>query len=86
MTIFSAPNYLDVYANKAAVLKYESNVMKYVLVGSDPHLPDKSIASGSSTAHLILIGCQISWTSSLGVFLLWARKVRHTERQAIEEF
>lgn len=28
MTIFSAPNYLDVYANKAAVLKYESNVMK----------------------------------------------------------
>jgi serine/threonine-protein phosphatase 2B catalytic subunit len=30
MTIFSAPNYLDVYANKAAVLKYESNVMKSV--------------------------------------------------------
>lgn len=28
MTIFSAPNYLDVYGNKAAVLKYESNVMK----------------------------------------------------------
>jgi serine/threonine-protein phosphatase 2B catalytic subunit len=26
MTIFSAPNYLDVY-NKAAVLKYEHNVM-----------------------------------------------------------
>lgn len=25
MTIFSAPNYLDVYNNKAAVLKYESN-------------------------------------------------------------
>ncbi|ORY24014.1 Serine/threonine-protein phosphatase 2B catalytic subunit A1 [Naematelia encephala] len=25
MTIFSAPNYLDVYSNKAAVLKYESN-------------------------------------------------------------
>ncbi|KAG2340101.1 hypothetical protein BDR05DRAFT_967344 [Suillus weaverae] len=27
MTIFSAPNYLDVYNNKAAVLKYESNMM-----------------------------------------------------------
>ena len=27
MTIFSAPNYLDVYNNKAAVLKYENNVM-----------------------------------------------------------
>lgn len=32
MTIFSAPNYLDVYSNKAAVLKYESNVMKWVLL------------------------------------------------------
>jgi len=27
ITIFSAPNYLDVYGNKAAVLKYENNVM-----------------------------------------------------------
>lgn len=27
ITIFSAPNYLDVYGNKAAILKYENNVM-----------------------------------------------------------
>ena len=27
ITIFSAPNYLDMYQNKAAVLKYEDNVM-----------------------------------------------------------
>ena len=27
ITIFSAPNYLDVYNNKAEVLKYENNVM-----------------------------------------------------------
>eukprot|EP00124_Ichthyophonus_hoferi_P004333 Ihof_evm2s464 gene=Ihof_evmTU2s464 len=27
ITIFSAPNYLDAYGNKAAVLKYENNVM-----------------------------------------------------------
>jgi hypothetical protein len=27
MTLFSAPDYLDVYKNKAAVLKYEANVM-----------------------------------------------------------
>lgn len=27
ITIFSAPNYLDVYNNKAAILKYEDNVM-----------------------------------------------------------
>lgn len=40
MTIFSAPNYLDVYNNKAAVLKYENNVMnirqfsKFMSLGS----------------------------------------------------
>lgn len=27
LTIFSAPNYLDVYGNKAAVLKHEQNVL-----------------------------------------------------------
>ena len=27
ITIFSAPNYLDMYQNKAAILKYEDNVM-----------------------------------------------------------
>ena len=27
MTVFSAPNYLDVYNNKGAVLKYENNVL-----------------------------------------------------------
>lgn len=33
ITIFSAPNYLDVYNNKAAVLKYENNVMNIRSVG-----------------------------------------------------
>lgn len=37
MTIFSAPNYLDVYGNKAAVLKYESNVMNIRQFNSTPH-------------------------------------------------
>ena len=27
MTIFSAPNYLDVYQNKAAILKYDTNIV-----------------------------------------------------------
>jgi serine/threonine-protein phosphatase 2B catalytic subunit len=37
MTIFSAPNYLDVYNNKAAVLKYVSNVMNIRQFNCTPH-------------------------------------------------
>lgn len=37
MTIFSAPNYLDVYNNKAAVFRYEANVMNIRQYNATPH-------------------------------------------------
>ncbi|KAI7822986.1 serine/threonine protein phosphatase 2B catalytic subunit [Gamsiella multidivaricata] len=37
MTIFSAPNYLDVYHNKAAIIKYENNVMNIRQFNASPH-------------------------------------------------
>ncbi|CAF0877764.1 unnamed protein product [Rotaria sordida] len=37
ITIFSAPNYLDVYQNKAAIMKYENNVVNIRQFNCSPH-------------------------------------------------
>lgn len=67
MTIFSAPNYLDVYNNKAAVLKYENNVMnirqfsKFGIIGTNkqiltsPRLHTSSILAPELYGRLHLV-------------------------------
>jgi serine/threonine-protein phosphatase 2B catalytic subunit len=37
MTIFSAPNYIDVYNNKAAVLRYDKSVLNIRQFNCSPH-------------------------------------------------
>ncbi|KAI9481653.1 MAG: putative serine/threonine protein phosphatase 2B catalytic subunit [Benjaminiella poitrasii] len=37
MTIFSAPNYIDVYNNKAAILRYDKSVLNIRQFNSSPH-------------------------------------------------
>ena len=37
MTLFSAPNYLDVYNNKAAMVKYEANMFSIRQFNNMPH-------------------------------------------------
>ena len=84
MTIFSAPNYLDVYNNKAAVLKYENNVMNIrqfsmACISAEFDIP----LIESQIAHPIHTGFLISWTCSPGLCLSLARKVR-TNRVLVE--
>ena len=77
MTIFSAPNYLDVYNNKAAVLKYENNVMniRQFSESSVAFVINMKNSPFLQIAHHILIGYLISWMSSPGLFLLSGKRV-----------
>src|SRR5205814_4746808 len=75
MTIFSAPNYLDVYNNKAAVLKYENNVMNIRQFSEYTLNLAKIYLTFKQTALLIRTGSPTLWMSSLGHFHLLERRV-----------
>ena len=65
MTIFSAPNYLDVYNNKAAVLKYENNVMNHQTI----QLHASSVLAAEFHGRLYVVTA-----------FCWRKDYRHADR------
>src|SRR5229473_6037916 len=70
MTLFSAPNYLDVYNNKAAIVQYEANMFSIRQFNNMPHpywLPNFMDAFSWS---LPFVGQKSEWALSFAP-LLW---------------
>ena len=86
ITIFSAPNYLDVYNNKAAILvssledfKLKWSFFRHFFISISIHfsrnMKTKWWIFDNSMLHLILTGFQISWMCSSGHCHLLLKKV-----------
>ena len=73
ITIFSAPNYLDVYNNKAAILKV-SKTSYYSVDNCFDSMKTMLWTFANSIARRTLTGCQISWTFLPGHCHLWVKR------------
>ena len=67
ITIFSAPNYCDVYNNKGAVIKFKVSFYLYKRI--------MILIFSNITIASIHIFCQISWIYLHGRYLLLQKKV-----------
>ena len=83
ITIFSAPNYLDVYNNKVQSLKYLEEETYCCYWSRRQCWSTRTMwwTFDSSTAPPIRIGCPTSWTCSHGRFLLLEKKVSASSQQ-----
>lgn len=76
ITVFSAPNYLDVYHNKGAIIKYKNKNITIRYVCFESKRTDSNDWADNLMHHHIPIGCPTSWTVSRGHCLLSARRSR----------
>ena len=73
ITIFSAPNYLDVYNNKAAILVSDCSLFRNSKNNRNTKI--KWWIFANLMRRLTHTGCPILWTSSNGLYPLWQKKV-----------
>jgi hypothetical protein len=84
MTIFSAPNYLDVYNNKAAVLKYENNVMNIRQFSEfSDHLIDDALAKLNRLHAAPVLASQLHGRVHLVTAIRWREEYVHHHKSDI---